>query len=80
MTNKSPAMQYLNPVDEARADKIEKILKMNSAKISRLVQKQMTETLTEFDVQTKKNLHGINSCLVAELKAMPVKGKIGVVG
>ena len=80
MTNRSRVRGFKNPVDEERAVKIEKILSMNSAKISRLVEKAMTEPLTDFEKQTKRNLHDINACLVSELKAMPMTGKIGVVG
>jgi hypothetical protein len=72
-------MEFANEKDQERAEKINKILHMNNAKISYLVQKQMKEPLTEFDKEKKKKLHKINDDLVTELKAMPRKGKIGLV-
>ena len=80
MTNKVHQRGFVNPKDEERAVAIDKILGVNNVKISRLVKKAMTEPLTEFEKQTKKNLHQINDILVDELKAMPRTGNIQVIG
>jgi len=80
MTNRSPVRIFLSPVDEARAAVIGRVLHRNNVAISRLVEKAMTEELSVAEKEMKKNLHQINDSLVSELKAMPMKGKIGVVG
>jgi hypothetical protein len=79
VTSRSPVRVFVNPVDEARADAIGRVLHRNNVAISRLVEKAMTGELSVAEREMKRLFYAENSKLVTELKAMPMAGNVGVV-